>query len=63
MKAVKGELDVLKQNYQAIILEFNERTTQNDASSSMFKALKDKHEKELELLKEVCSMFTIFSFF
>ena len=54
MKALKFELETMKSDYQTKIVEFTERSNQHDASSSMLKSLKEKHEKELELLKEVC---------
>ena len=53
MKALKYELETMKSDYQTKIVEFTERSNQHDASSTMLKSLKEKHEKELELLKEV----------
>ncbi|KAL5262616.1 hypothetical protein ACHWQZ_G008124 [Mnemiopsis leidyi] len=53
MKALKFELETMKSDYQTKIFEFTERSNQHDASSTMLKSLKEKHEKELELLKEV----------
>lgn len=53
MKTLKHDMESMKSEYQAKITEFNERSNQHDASSSMLKSLKEKHEKEIELLKEV----------
>jgi len=53
MKCLKGELEVLRDDYKTKVVEFSDRSNQNDTSSTMLRAMKDKHAKELELLKEV----------
>ena len=54
MRTLKFELETMKSDYQTKITEFTERSNQHDVSSTMLKSLKEKHENELVLLKEVC---------
>lgn len=53
MKSLKLDLEAMKSDYQTKIAEFTDKSNQNDASSTMIKAMSEKHAKELELLKEV----------
>ncbi|XP_063691217.1 protein FAM184A-like isoform X1 [Bolinopsis microptera] len=53
MRTLKYELENMKSEFQSKTAEFAERSNQHDASSIMLKSLKEKHENELELLKEV----------
>ena len=55
MRTLKYELENMKSEFQSKTIEFAERSNQHDASSIMLKSLKEKHENELELLKEVCT--------
>ena len=53
MKTLKGELEALREDYTSKVKEFSDRANQSDNSSSMLRAMKEKHEKELELFREV----------
>ena len=53
MRTLKIEMEAVKSDYESKIVELTDRSSQQDVSSSMLRKLKEKHDKELELLKEV----------
>ena len=61
MKTLKSEMESVKSDYETKILEMTDRSNQQDVSSSMLRKMKEKHEKELELLREVITLFVHFS--